>query len=243
MMESSGVDEFREILSLLSPEFPMFAISGRVLYRRDNPRRVEIRSLTPSDQAFAAAQQVIARLLPRPLAPKTRIGPEGPHHASVVLWILVGSSSLLLGSDLQEKPGNHWTAVLGSSNKPDGKANVFKIPHHGSSNADHPGVWDELVQPGALALLSPFHLGSVTLPTPADRARICLRNAETYITAPPQRPRPRRRDRAVERTLGEVVEWIRPANGPAGHVRARTKIAAGARWEVRTFGPAEKLCA
>ena len=239
MMKSSGVDELRWILDNIPPSHLLFASERSLLYSRNS---VDVIALTPSSTAIRAALQDIARMLPSVLTPKRRIAPVGPNHASVVLWVRVGSTHLLLGADLQEVPGNHWTAVLQSPNKPTGQADLFKIPHHGSPNADQPSVWSQLVKADAIALLCPNQRGSVSLPSQSDVARICSYERDTYITAKAERRRFRHENRTVDRTIGDVVTMTE-ANAPMGHVRVRKKIDSETGWQVVTFNRAYQLCA
>jgi hypothetical protein len=74
----------------------------------------------------------------------------------------------VLGSDLEVGTNRDtgWLAILGSNTKPTGKATVYKIPHHGSQNADLDGVWSEMLIPDPIAILTPFRRGNVSLPKP-----------------------------------------------------------------------------
>ncbi len=246
MMESSGIDEFRTILEELSarPQTPMWTLGGKMLYERTASIGANILALTPSDRAFQDSVSEIARLLPSESEPKRRVWPSGPNHGSVVLMVTVGRAVVLLGADLEEASGGHWSALLASPTKPSVKANVFKIPHHGSPGADHPGVWSDLVEADAIAAVAPFDLGHVTLPGAADRTRICGYGRRTFITAAPVRPRSRRRESAVERTIKDVVGELTLANRPLGQVRVRRSLAnVGAPWSIQTFGQAYELCA
>jgi beta-lactamase superfamily II metal-dependent hydrolase len=96
--------------------------------------------LSPSDASLVLAHRNIATLLPQPKTTKLHIPALTPNHAAVVLWINIGEAFILLGSDLEEtgNPDMGWSVILGSRTDPMGKASIFKIPHHGSSTADHP---------------------------------------------------------------------------------------------------------
>ena len=246
MMETSGVDEFREILSLLAlrgSAHPKFVKEASLLLRRDSAIEVEIQALTPSDKAFVAALADIAKLMPPPLEPKKRIGPAGPNHSSVAVWMKAGPVHLLFGADLQEVPGRYWTRVLQVSTRPAGKASYFKLPHHGASNGDHPDVWRDLVADKAVAVVCPFRQGGTVLPSDEDVSRICSKNVDAYTTSASERQRPSRRDRTVERTMAEVVIRRSVANAPMGHVRARRALGdADQRWAIQAFSPAARLC-
>jgi metallo-beta-lactamase superfamily protein len=251
MMTSSGIDEFEEVLSELDGRGSrldrghMFALGERLLYRHTARRHpsAEVWSLTPSDIAWRAAITELASLLPQARRTKRRIAPIGPNHASVVLWIRVGHVRVLLGGDLQETPGRHWTAVISSPTRPTGRSAIYKIAHHGSDNADHPETWTRLLSGDPIGLLTPFVQGGVTLPAAIDVARMCARSREVFITAPPTRPAPRRRERAVDRTIKEVTRNFRRALGPMGHIRARAVTSSTSpSVAVELFAGARRLC-
>jgi hypothetical protein len=119
------------------------------------------------------AKKEIAELLPPELAAKTAIH-QSANDVAVALLVQVGAMAAILGSDLQADtgPNRGWQAVLASSNRPHVKARVLKVPHHGSKNAHHPGVWQQMLEPKPFALLTPFSSGISPLPTEADRQRL-----------------------------------------------------------------------
>lgn len=251
MMTSPGVQELYEIIQALQvrskqrdPRPPFFATTGRCLWRRDvsiagarYPRSVY--SLSPSDASILLAHRRLANLLPQEGTTKLRVPTLTPNHAAVVLWINVGEVFILLGSDLEETgpPGTGWSEILGSRTYPQGRASVFKIPHHGSHTADHPQVWRELLETEPLAVLTPFSLGNVSLPTRQDVDRICARTDRAYATAIPRQRLRRGRPNAVERTMREVVRSIREVMTSTGHIRLRADLAISPpEWRVELFG-------
>lgn len=263
MMTSSGVKEFAEILHVLQerrqssrqqPSGPHWALADRPLWQRSPVAGASIipctiHSLSPSDRAVTLAYQEIAQLLP-PIppprhAPKARLIAQSPNHVAVVLWIHVGDVALLLGSDLEEtrEAETGWSVIVGSTTRPQDRADVFKIPHHGSRNADHPPVWSEMLKVDPMAVLTPFVRGSVSLPTTTDTRRICSHTPHAYATAVPHSGRAMRREAAVDRTIRETVRSIRTVPGPQGQVRLRRHAFASSdnNWQVHLFGAALPL--
>lgn len=154
------------------------------------------------------------------------------------------SAPIWLGSDLEEigSPGTGWSVILGSSTYPQGKASVFKIPHHGSHTADHPQVWHDMLDAEPYAVLTPFSLGRVALPTRQDIDRICARTAQVYTTAIPRHRRRRERPNVVEKTLRETVRSLREIVTAIGHIRLRADLATQPlSWRVELFGDAQPL--
>ena len=192
----------------------------------------------------------LGRLIPHGNLPKRRLISESPNHLSVVLWIRIGGLFILLGSDLQEAsdPATGWSVILGDSALRDEwqqtsqEASFLKIPHHGSENGDHPGVWEDMLAPNPVAILTPFSKLADPLPTREDVDRICARTARAYSSSG-IRPRTAiRRDRAVERTIRETGSRIRQVHPSMGQARCRRRLGEdSSEWKVDRFGGAIPL--
>lgn len=152
---------------------------------------------------------------------------------------------MLLGADLEDGGGPTlgWRAVVSSGTRPQGRAHVFNVAHHGSINGPNADVWDKMLGATPYALVTPFAAGKAFLPSDADIARLKRLTSRGYCTAVPGGWSPRRRDSAVERTLKEVAPDRRaPTGGTVGHVRLR---ADGSQqdpaWSVELFNGAVSL--
>lgn len=248
MATTSGVQEFWEVIRALrgrdqqwSLNVPKLAAADRCLWQSEDSA---IYSLSPSDASILLAHSQIAALLPNERAGKLRLPSLTANHAAVALWVKVGDAFILLGSDLEEtrQPGTGWSVILGANTHPQGKATVFKIPHHGSRTSDQPLVWEEMVHIDPFAILTPFRNGNVSLPTAEDVIRICDRTERAYITAVPRSRRKRNRPSAVERTIRETVGTIREVFTSTGHVRLRANVVnQPISWSVELFGDAVPL--
>lgn len=230
----SGVDEFREIFDALIARgeahgvprhlvSPNFALANRRLLSLMGGTRsfpVAVTALSPSDGTFRAALTEFAKWLPKPGEPQRRIPNQSPNKTSTVLWMVAGTRRVLLGADLQHTSheGEGWKAVL-SSHQDVNRAAIFKIPHHGSQNADCPDVWSQLLEENPLSVVTPFTSG-IGLPKLADLRRLSSRTHRLYCTS--QGPgQPPRRDSAVERVARTTVRSRRVLEGLPGHVRIR----------------------
>jgi len=177
-------------------------------------------------------------LIPRPGEIQKRIIDINPNSTSVVLWVSVGSQSALLGADLEHSTRREegWLAVL-NSRADINKAAYFKVPHHGSPNADCPQVWDQMLQQDPLAVVTPFNSGK-GLPQPEDLDRLKRRTSNLYCTSKGKR-RPPRRDPLVEKRLKGVPRYI--VDGQLGHVRIRCPMSGGVTPTVELFNGAFKV--
>jgi hypothetical protein len=173
---------------------------------------------------------------------KRRATPRRPNHLAVALWIEAGPEAILLGSDLEETNDSKtgWSVIVESSERPEGSAGVFKVPHHGSATGHNDAIWDKMIAKGAYAILTPFVHAGTNLPTETDIGRIKSRTPLTYITSRFEARAPVRRDPVVERTVRETVGRIRTAEPKTGHIRLRKKYGAPA-WSIELLRNASKL--
>lgn len=187
----SGVREFREILNLLrqrkSYPRPIRAIQDRKVFtilpqNSGHGESCGIYSLSPSDEQVEKFLKEIADLKPCAGESKRHIPKPKRDHLATALWIELGRTAVLLGSDLETVPGNSsgWSAVVASLNKPSGRAGIFKIPHHGSITAHHDGVWNQMLSTNSSAILTPFVKGSTKLPTQENVIRILNKINSAY---------------------------------------------------------------
>ena len=253
MTRHSAYSEFRKINDILQSRasargrWPAYqwAVADRPMYRRsaDDARfEVQVTSLSPSDEAITRSVAYFASLSPVEGQQPKRIATVDPNTLTCAIWVDTGPTSILLGGDLECGPGAGcgWNAVLSSPFRPNRSASVFKVPHHGSSNAHHPEVWANMLTKEPLALLTPYRLGRYRLPTEDDRRRICAITDTAYITSRLKAPSQSTRVRKASAQLAGTARNVRQ-EGLAGHVRARL---AGdyTHWSVELAFPARHLC-
>jgi hypothetical protein len=230
----SGVDEFAAILGLIGDSAaektlrlatPKWAIENRKLLDLigvDRTFSATVTALSPSDGTLALAYTEIAQVLPKTGDIQRRITNLSPNHTSVVLWVEAGPMRALLGADLLHTghAGEGWGAVL--SCKRDETAAFFKVPHHGSANADCPEVWDQMLRENPIAVVTPFTSG-VPLPKSSDLLRLAGRTTNCYCTTAGAGKAPSR-DAVVEKTMRRQVTERRVVEGAPGHVRVRWSL-------------------
>lgn len=234
IQDGSGVDEFAAIFDLILERkakkqptklvAPLFAIENRTLLTLPNGARrfpARVIALSPSDGTVKIALEQISQLIPKSGGEQRRIQNRAPNKTSVVLWIEVGSRRALLGADLEETGyhGEGWSGVL-SSFHPSERAAIFKVPHHGSPNADSPGVWRDLLRPDPIAIVTPFTPGK-GLPQSSDLERLQVRTSSLYCSSVPK-SKPPKRDPSVEKLVRHIPR--RPLEGALGHVRTRWSV-------------------
>ncbi len=252
MMESTGVDEFGKVLAVLAQrrkewkgKFPKFAVSGLTLWQQNHQEEEQnfsckLMALSPSNEAVGNAKLALQKLIPVEGNPKSRVPSLSPNQAAVVLWIDVLGEQILLGSDLEEIGKNGaWSLIVASDTRPQEKANLFKIPHHGSQNAHCDEVWLKMVHANAVSVLTPFRRGS-GLPTQKDVARILKRCENSFITARTAFLNSKKREPMVERTIRESGIQMRQIDPHLGHFRFRKKQGDSVH-KIELFGDAMHL--
>lgn len=213
---------------------PTVAIANRRIYRHGV---CEIWSLSPDDSHFHSFLKTIGALLPEQGEGKKRIPGLSPNEVAVVLWIRAGDVTVLLGSDLEQ---HCWIDILQGTQRPDGRASMFKVPHHGSKSADEPDVWQLLLDPDPFALLTPWRRGNGVLPQRRDVQRILSYTKNVYSTARSDSTgQPHKvRSAAVEKTIRSAGVRLRQMVTAPNAVRLRRPFGTGARWGVEKFGTA-----
>lgn len=181
---------------------------------------VRVTGLAPSDDKIHKFLKLISKQIPQGKMDRRAAGSLRPNDVSVACLIERGGFSCILGADLEEKPGKGWTTILESSIafKRAAAAKVFKVAHHGSTNADCPALWAKMDKP--LAILSPCKRGNIELPTSTDTDRILSAAQSAYCTSSfstVQTKKLARVDKALRRN-GIRNRDLYPKNG---HIRVR----------------------
>ena len=235
--DRTGLREMHGVVSHLyaAGARPTFASANRRIYAANE---CEVWSLSPSDSSFETFLASVGEMLPAPGATTTRVPDLRPNDVAVALWIRVGDAVAVLGSDLERKG---WFEVLRSPARPRDKATVFKVPHHGSQDADVPDVWTTMLSPQPHAVLAPWRLGGHSLPRDTDARRIVSRTPNVYITTESVNRPNIRRAGAVTRTLRESGVVLRRTALSTGTVRLRAPIGSYPSWSVETLGGARRL--
>jgi len=240
-LEGKGFSELRRIMSL--KRHPILAGENKIIFERSAPPKCQVLALSPSDAAVIACISKLADI------PKTKFRRRMPemkgNHASVVLSIEVENRRLLLGGDLQVREDRKfgWLAVV-DTHKEFGRSkhHVFKVPHHGSANADDPEIWTHLLELEPHAVLAPFIRGKEKLPTAEDTARIKQSAGRAFITARPTTEKFHHPKPSVEKTMREGTRSLEVIPHRFGHVRLRGRLSEDPQaWRVEHFGDAQQL--
>jgi hypothetical protein len=257
VLGSSGLNEFAKVFQILEERKehgahinpPKHAYPDRPLYRETLSMSIgniqaSVHSLSPSDSSVLQAGLDFVRMLPTSGERKKRVLSPTPNQASVVLWVEIDDQKILLGADLEKvndtKAG--WTVILNESNVVSGKAEVYKVPHHGAESAHEPRVWSDLLSEQPIAILSPFSLGGTYLPTKEDVQRLVSLTPKAYITAAPVKRRTKWAQRVVREFVEGVTKDMRNIYSGCGQIRLRRDlVSSDASYQLELFGDATEL--
>ncbi len=249
---SSGIDEIDKVLAELriTGRTATRATANRLLKKISASNLVHgfdcaVTALSPSDKQIEIFLADLGELMPDITKSEARAVARSPNHLAVVTWVAVGPVNILLGADLEETsdPSTGWTVVVNSTNRPGGKASIFKVPHHGSQNAHNDDVWSKMLSAKPIAILTPYSKGRMVLPREGDVSRIVGLSGEAYLTAKGRKPKSgTKRAPMVERTLRESGLTITAAETPVGQIRLRNGGGSNfVEWTTDLFGTAYAL--
>ena len=237
-LKSSGLKEFHKVLQLLEARklsgirlnSPKLASVDRLIYRNridkaPEPFEVKIFALSPSDESILQARLAFTQLLAEEKRINGRVPSLSPNHTSVVLWVEVDHHKILLGADLENtsNPKTGWTAIIDESVVASGKADLYKVSHHGSENGHNDKIWSNLLSESPYAVVSPFVRGKKPLPSDEDIERLSRLTPHAYATSPTVAKKFKFRDRIVKEHVNRATRSIQSIHQGWGHVRFRKK--------------------
>lgn len=202
------------------------AFEGMTVWEdNDDPNMpISIRSLSPSPYTFQLFLDELIEFLNKPEdhSDPVKIRQDQNDH-STVMSVTVGGSSILLGGDLPlgTKEENGWRAILNINNWLIPKANIFKVPHHGSHTSYSPDIWDKLTKDNPIALMSPKNSCKNPPPTEEDISNVGKHTEHIYCTCSPTGWKPKRVSTKFQRDIDEYIEERKRVTGKMGHIRVR----------------------
>ena len=215
------------------------ALANRRIFSRN---ACEIWTLSPGDKLHTSFIRSIGSLFPGENEEKSQVRDPSPNEYSVTLWVEIDDIVVLLGADLERKG---WNEILQSDERPNRKAFIFKVPHHGSKNADEPRVWHEMLDSNPISVLTPWKRGRGYLPTQSDIRRIVSRSGRAFSTSLPDKilhnAKLNKRTKVVEKTIKESGIKLQRFSTSDSLIRIRRPISSLADWSVECIGRACQL--
>lgn len=237
----TGVDEFNSILSLIKENERkiLLGVQNKLIldYRRSelaHDEFCEVWTLSPSDYQVAQNLERIKPLIPISRRTGRFAVPDRANNNSVAVMIKFGKLNIILGSDLEVTSDKRagWDAVVNSMNRMEKTVSLFKVPHHGSKNGHHDGLWTKILANDVCAVVTPWNLGS-KLPTPTDLSRLRDLTSNLHLTSIPTSLHYADH---LDPIAGKIFQesMIRPIPDPneIGAVTARTTIEDDYDWRI-----------
>jgi hypothetical protein len=203
----------------------------------------EILALSPSHGDELNFRERIARDSPQRRQTKRSVPSPEPNDISIATMVSIGPTSAILGADLENAGSTAgWQAVISSHAYSPlvPRACLYKLPHHGSENAHNVEVWQQLLTPEPLAVLTPWRKGRGRLPSSSGIRLIATQTPTCYITASDARTQKvKRRPPGVSLSLRENRSIrLRSLEAPFGAVRFRSVDLTNGTWKHELFGDA-----
>jgi beta-lactamase superfamily II metal-dependent hydrolase len=239
--EGGNVDNMSRVLRLLQDR-------GKAITRAVPARQLcttpLIRSWSPSDLDSQYFLENIVQMHPKAGEEYRKAIWGSPNLTSIVISIEWADSSVLLCADMEHT--NHaqrgWNAVVSEIEKIGmSKADMVKVPHHGSKTGHHEPMWNQLLTDKPISLIAPFGKGALKTrpPTSSDISRISRKSSQVYLSARHKTLNRPRMDVEVQRSIREGLISLTSQKTEMGIVRHRRLPQQNWRYEL--FGAAYKV--
>jgi beta-lactamase superfamily II metal-dependent hydrolase len=208
-----------------------------------NPYSVAMHLLSPSDEIKHTYIRKVAAYKDLLVKNKKIASIVPANMLSAAALLQLGNHYALLGADLEKENGANsgWNDILNNSEViKQTKSGVFKIPHHGSSTGYEPLLWQQLLLPDAIGLLTPWRRGNKNLPTPDMVETYQKHTNQLFITSnatllPPA-------EASFAKALLKKGIRQTPLMPVTGHIRCRLQPShESAQWVVDCFDAACKI--
>jgi beta-lactamase superfamily II metal-dependent hydrolase len=222
---TSGLNEFGLIIKQLSDDIPdnphripIFANENKVLHSTE---QTEIIALSPSNAAEMEAKLNFG-VMKNNRSGRTFIPAPTQNLTALAIWIKTEAGNILLGADLEthSSPTIGWKAVVESRGRPRGKAQLIKIPHHGSETGHLTEVWEQMLEDQPLGILTCF--SRCGLPKESDVERLQSLTNGLFRTFPGLKAyKAAKKEKLVDALYKSTVKNVKLKYNPLGHIQVR----------------------
>ena len=241
---TSGLSEMKGVFSIIKERMESNKGSSPIKFVNgdqcllNSESGIKVSTLSPSDIAVYQSmdlfreenrqQQKIRRVIP----------PPTENLNAVALWIETPAINILLGADLERHSDARlgWSAVVNSPGRPQGKAKLVKISHHGSETGHCEQLWQQMVDDNSTGLLTTYN--NSRLPKPEDIDRLKGLTGNLYQTTQ-KKVKPPKRDKVVEGMINQTAKGRQLRFPQIGHVQVRVKPSGEMKIELNNL--AQKL--
>ncbi len=224
--------EFSNILNMIDQKKVdiVFASNNKVIHKvlassMSHKKDVTFYSLSPQDKEIY--DYIKSLNLPKEEDSFTILTDD--NLISIVIWLEIGKNIILFGGDLLEKSNEDsgWNAIL-KNHILSGKADLFKVPHHGSISSHNEKVWTNLLEDKPVSILTKFNISS--LPKKQDIKRLMKKSKKVYVAG----------DNNKIKDIGPKIQkdfGINLSMQKLGIVRLRKNLRnSNSTWNIENFG-------
>jgi beta-lactamase superfamily II metal-dependent hydrolase len=241
----SSTNEFAKCLQIVSSrnQYTLSANFNTIVFCEKNQMDFVLYALSPSPKTVNDFKHEISQLITDFGESNIAMPNNSPNDKSVALLLTFGDHSVLLGADLEQ--GNcentGWRHILRKCNLVgNNKANLYKIPHHGSHNGYLGEIFEVLVNNDSILKMTPFNKSGL----PRDEMiNLYKTHSNTiYSTSPPTSlNRAKRREMTLEKFIERTAK-VSEIKFNYGIVRSRIDYTLDyAKWDTQTFHSAVQL--
>lgn len=181
-MKSTNTKEFEKVMSFIrtNKKCIRFAGQSKRTYSNDELGNTSIYSLSPQDEEIYS---YLNKLILPEYGQEISYDLTNDNLLSIVLMMETkNGDGILLGGDMENRDDESigWEAVINNYEYSNIKSSVFKVPHHGSETGHNEKIWQELLGPSPISIITCFNK-SGQLPKEEDILRIKALSKAVYI--------------------------------------------------------------
>lgn len=203
----------------------------------------EMYALSPSETVVQKFDSKIGSLIKEVGTEKRAIVHINPNETSVAILIKLLDQRMILGSDLEigSHPDEGWNDVVNNVVVIDEiKAQLYKVPHHGSENGYDLEIFQRLIEKNSILKMTPWNLGS-KLPTDKMVNKYSIHSNKLFITSSnykKKRPEPIKRDRFASKVISDFNKTLEEVKFSHGIIQSRFDFLNPNGWDVKIYGSA-----
>lgn len=207
----------------------------------------EVYAISPSENVVIAFDKQIGNLIDIVSKRKLTVIPKKPNETSVAIIVKFLDQRVILGADLEvgSNPNEGWQDVLNNVKVIDSiKAQIFKIPHHGSENGYNLQIFEKLVEKNSILKLTPWNLAGNKLPTAEMVDKYKFHSSEIYITSPKiseKKPKAKARSKEIARIIEDFNRTLDEVKFTEGIICSRYNYKNPQGWNTQIFRNAFKI--
>ncbi|OXB07364.1 hypothetical protein B0A81_11475 [Flavobacterium plurextorum] len=206
----------------------------------------EIYAISPSESVVTNFDKEIGNLIEIVAKKKRTVIHKKPNETSVAILVKFLDQRIILGGDLEvgTDPNEGWLDVLNNVKVIDHiKAQLFKLPHHGSENGYDIRIFEKLIEKNSILKLTPWNHGS-KLPTGEMIDNYTVHSSEIFITSPiisNKKPKAKQRSKEISKIIQDFNRTLEEVKFTEGIITSRFDYINPTGWHTQIYRNAYKI--